>query len=87
MTAHHGLHLSLSLYHARTVTSGLLISISGADTLNSLEHNLVLLEEARKMTYMTRVNVIYTLGLTIIMNATSLHTAVGYSPRSMNASL
>lgn len=55
----------------RTLTSGPLISISSRDILNSPERDLVLLEEARKMTYLMHVNVIYTLGLTIIMNATS----------------
>lgn len=54
----------------RTLTSGPLISISSRDILNSPERDVVLLEEARKMTYLMHVNVIYTLGLTIIMNAT-----------------
>ena len=54
--------------HTHTLTSGLLVSLSSGDTLNSPERDLALLEEAGKMTQLMHVNVIYTLGLTIIMN-------------------
>lgn len=69
--------------HARagTLASGARISISSTDTLNSPKRDLVLLEEARKMTYLMHVNGIYTLGLTIIMNATSQNTLLSATHR------
>ncbi len=57
----------LSITHklTHTLTSGLLVIISSRNTLKSPERDLVLLEEAGKMTYLMHGNVTDTFGLTL----------------------